>query len=109
MVAVDSLDELPPLPAAEGETQIASITPMPAAPQGDDIFVQVGAYSQIGSASRVMTNVSHIGDTGMESIMLNGRKLYRVRVGPIYTETLANSALQQILKLGHNTAKVVYD
>ena len=56
-----------------------------------------------------MTAVGHLGDTGMESIVLNGRKLYRVRVGPMYTSTTANAALEQVLKLGHNTAKVVVD
>lgn len=107
-VAVETLDVLEPI-QQEQPTQIASLTPQPAVEQGDDIFVQVGAYSQIGSASRVMTAVSHLGDTGMESIVLNGRKLYRVRVGPLYTTTAANSALEQILKLGHNTAKVIFD
>lgn len=107
-VAVESIEVLEPI-QQEAPTQVASLTPQPAQPQGDDIYVQVGAYSQIGSASRVMTAVSHLGDTGMESITLNGRRLYRVRVGPMYTTTAANSALEQILKLGHNTAKVIFD
>ncbi len=107
-VAVETLEELAPI-QQEGPTQVASLTPQPAQPQGDDIYVQVGAYSQIGSASRVMTAVSHLGDTGLESIVLDGRKLYRVRVGPMFTTTAANAALEQVLKLGHNTAKVVFD
>mgnify|MGYP000604443314 CR=1 FL=1 len=56
-----------------------------------------------------MAGVSHLGDTGMESIILNGRKLYRIRIGPLHTSTSANAALQQVLKLGHNTAKVIFD
>lgn len=107
-VAVETLEVLEPIQQA-GPTQVASLAPQPAVPQGDDIYVQVGAYSQIGSASRVMTAVSHLGDTGMESIVLNGQRLYRVRVGPLHTSTAANSALEQILKLGHNTARVVLD
>ncbi len=107
-VAVESIEVLEPI-QQEVPTQMASLTPQPAQQQGDDIYVQVGAYSQIGSASRVMTQVSHLGDTGMESITLNGQRLYRVRVGPLFTTTAANSALEQVLKLGHNTAKVIFD
>lgn len=109
VVAVETLDVLEPLQAPVDPTLLASLSPAPIQNQGDDIYVQVGAYSQIGSASRVMSAVSHIGDIGMESIILNGRKLYRVRVGPLHTNTSANAALQQVIKLGHNTAKVVFD
>lgn len=107
-VAVESLDILEPVQTVTTPTQVATLRPQLNSDDGD-IYVQVGAYSQIGSASRVMTSVGHLGDAGMESIVLNGRKLYRVRVGPLHTSTSANSALDQILKLGHNTAKVVFD
>ena len=106
-VAVETLEVLEPIQTITEPVQMAALNP-PTEEVGD-IYVQVGAYSQIGSASRVMTAVSHLGDIGMESIVLNGRKLYRVRVGPLYTTTTANAALRQILKLGHNTAKVVFD
>ena len=106
-VEVSSLDVLSPVQTVTTPVQMASVTPQ--IEKEGDIYVQVGAYSQIGSASRVMTAVGHLGDTGMESIVLNGRKLYRVRVGPMYTPTSADAALQQVLKLGHNTAKVVVD
>ena len=106
-VEVSSLEVLDPIQTEVAPTQMASLAPP--SQQSGDIYVQVGAYSQIGSASRVMTAVGHLGDIGMESIVLNGRKLYRVRVGPMFTPTSANAALQQILKLGHNTAKVVVD
>lgn len=106
-VAVEALEILDPGPQQSAPTQIATLNP--ALEEGEDIFVQVGAYSQIGPASRVMSGVSHIGDTGVESIVLNGRKLYRVRIGPLHTTTVANAALQQLLRLGHNTAKVVFD
>lgn len=107
-VAVESLDVLEPIQTVTTPTQVATLGPQGNTGDGD-IYVQVGAYSQIGSASRVMTSVGHLGDAGMESIVLNGRKLYRVRVGPLHTSTTANAALNQILKLGHNTAKVVFD
>ena len=87
--------------------QVASLSP--AMQEQGDLYIQVGAYSQIGSASRVMTAVSQVGETMLESIVVNGRKLYRVRVGPLPSRTTADAALQQILKLGHNTAKVIFD
>lgn len=109
-VAVESLEVLAPLQVETTPMQIATVNPGPAAPEaGDEIFVQVGAYSQISGASRVITDVKHIGSIAMEGITLNGRKLYRVRIGPLHTTTSANAALQQVIGLGHNTAKVVFD
>ncbi|MBL4601967.1 MAG: septal ring lytic transglycosylase RlpA family protein [Emcibacteraceae bacterium] len=106
-VAVEILEILNPVQTQTEPVQMAALNP--AINADGDIYVQVGAYSKIGSASRVMTDVGHVGEIGMESIILNGRKLYRVRVRPLNTTTLANATLQQILKLGHNTAKVVFD
>jgi len=109
-VAVESLEVLAPPQVEMTPIQIATVNPGPAAPQaGDEIFVQVGAYSQISGASRVITAVKHIGSIAMEGITLNGKKLYRVRIGPLHTTTSANAALQQVIGLGHNTAKVVFD
>lgn len=109
-VAVETLEILAPLQLEVTPMQIAALNPGPAAPDPDaEIFVQVGAYSQIGSASNVITAVKHIGSIALEGITLNGRKLYRVRIGPLHTTTSANSALQQVLNLGHNTAKVIFD
>ncbi|MDA9179942.1 septal ring lytic transglycosylase RlpA family protein [Emcibacteraceae bacterium] len=109
-VAVETLEVLNPPQTVTTPTQIASLNPGPAAPEvGDDIYVQVGAYSQISGASRVISGVKHIGAIAMEGITLNGRKLYRVRIGPLHSTTTANAALKQVLDLGHNTAKVVFD
>ncbi|HPF47674.1 MAG TPA: septal ring lytic transglycosylase RlpA family protein [Emcibacteraceae bacterium] len=121
-VNVESLEVLEPLPSQSAPSQpiqtqsiqspsapmqVASLSP--AMQEQGDLYIQVGAYSQIGSASRVMTAVSQVGETMLESIVVNGRKLYRVRVGPLPSRTTADAALQQILKLGHNTAKVIFD
>ncbi|MCC3860979.1 septal ring lytic transglycosylase RlpA family protein [Pseudemcibacter aquimaris] len=109
-VEVATLEVLEPLQVETTPAQIAAIDPGPAAPEaGDEIFVQVGAYSQIGNASRAITAVKHLGSIAMEGVTLNGRKLYRVRIGPLHTTTSANAALEQVLALGHNTAKVVFD
>lgn len=109
-VEVATLEVLEPLQVETTVTEIASIDPGPAAPEpGDEIFVQVGAYSQISNASRAITAVKHLGGVAMEGITLNGKKLYRVRIGPMHTTTSANAALAQVLSLGHNTAKVVFD
>lgn len=109
-VEIESLEVLAPLQLETTTIQLATLNPGPAAPgPGDEMFVQVGAYSQISGASRVITAVKHIGSIAMEGITINGRKLYRVRIGPLHTTTSANAVLQQVLALGHNTAKVVFD
>lgn len=111
-VAVEKLDILEPIQTPKQNIQIASLQKnvnVPLLNNPDDIFIQVGAYSRISGAAQVISAVEHIGEIGMESIVLNGRKLYRVRIGPMPTTTLANAALMRVLKLGHNTAKVVFD
>ncbi|MBT5185739.1 MAG: septal ring lytic transglycosylase RlpA family protein [Kordiimonadaceae bacterium] len=114
-VAVESLELLsPPTQIGQQPTppvQMAALTPQAkqAIAANDDIYVQVGAYSSIGRAADVISALQHLGEAGMESVNINGRKLYRVRVGNFNTSSTANSALRQILALGHNTAKVVFD
>jgi rare lipoprotein A len=109
-VAVETLEVLTPIQTEITPMQLATLNQGPAAPDiGDDIFVQVGAYSLISGASRVISGVKHIGAIAMEGITLNGRKLYRVRIGPLHSTTTANAALQQVLDLGHTRAKVVFD
>ena len=112
-VAVESLELLAPPTQLDQqpEIQIANLSPQAkvAISANDDIYVQVGAYSSIGRAANVISALQHLGDAGMESVNISDRKLYRVRLGNFNSSTSANSALVQILKLGHNTAKVVFD
>ncbi len=106
-VDVSSLDVLKPIQILVKPARVVNSVILPK--ESGDIYIQIGAYSKIGSASRVMTEVAHLGDIGMESIQLNGRKIYRVRIGPIKSPSSASSALGKILKLGHSTANVVID
>ena len=106
-VDISSLEVIEPLQILVDQSQVISSTILPK--DSGNTYIQVGAYSNIGSASRVMTAVSHFGDIGMESIQLNGRKIYRVRIGPLKSLDFASSTLAKILKLGHSMANVVID
>ena len=106
-VDISSLEVIEPLQILVEPSQVISSTILPK--DSGNTYIQVGAYSKIGSASRVMTAVSHLGDIGMESIQLNGRKIYRVRIGPLKSSDFASSTLAKILKLGHSMANVVID
>jgi rare lipoprotein A len=113
IIAVEQLDDAGPPTTQPRPRQMASLPQQPTAiinqANIQSTFVQVGAYSQISNAQKAITSVKHIGEINLESIELNGQKLYRVKVGPLPTTTTANVALAEVLRLGHNTAKLVSD
>ncbi len=73
------------------------------------IYVQVGAYSDERNAKKIVGAVHHISDTKIDTVDINGRNLYRVRVGPHPTVELAEIILGRLLSLGHNTARIIRD
>ncbi len=75
----------------------------------EKIYVQIGAYANLRNAEKVVDTIPHIRDTKVEKVDINGRNLYRVRIGPHPTVELAEILLGRILSLGHNTARIIMD
>jgi rare lipoprotein A len=76
-------------------------------PETKQHFVQAGTYSQITNADRVQKNLVALGDVSVIPVIIGDRKLYRVRLGPIEDEKIAQMALQKVVNLGHPGAAIV--
>ncbi|WP_417318220.1 septal ring lytic transglycosylase RlpA family protein [Emcibacter sp.] len=79
------------------------------AAEEENMYVQVGAFSDKNRAKMVADDIRHVGQTLLELVNVNGQKLYRVRIGPLASRERADETLGRALAWGHNTARIVLD
>jgi rare lipoprotein A len=72
-------------------------------------FVQAGAFSNYDNAVRLSKTLSSVGDAHISPVSVNGRTLYRVRVGPANTAGDAQTILKKVKAFGHSGARIVKD
>lgn len=71
------------------------------------VYIQVGAFGEKGRAETIVAAIEHIGTTALELVTVNGRNLFRVRMGPVKNRTEADVLLGRLLARGHNTARII--
>jgi rare lipoprotein A len=72
-----------------------------------DFFVQVGSYSDPENAVRARQQVAGLGPVRIEELEGSQGPLYRVRLGPLSSESQAEEALNQVVDAGHDDARLV--
>ncbi len=80
---------------------------MPVAPTG--IFVQAGAFGVRDNADRLKDKLTGIAPVLVDTIAVNGKTLYRVKLGPIATVAEADKVLSTVIRTGNSAARVVHD
>ncbi|MEK9722667.1 MAG: septal ring lytic transglycosylase RlpA family protein, partial [Rhodospirillaceae bacterium] len=123
-----------PAPAPPPPTQVAQATPAaqpvtvaPQAPKAPsarspvtgkvsqrkvgatNIYVQAGAFGEYANANRVQARLSSVGPVKISSILVNGRDLYRVRVGPLASVDAADVMLERVAQAGYSGAKIIVE
>lgn len=73
------------------------------------IFVQAGAFGLRENAERLQRNLSGIAKTIVEPVIVNGRQLYRVKLGPLASVAEADMVLEKVTRAGNGGARVVHD
>lgn len=73
------------------------------------IFVQAGAFGVFENANKVRAHLSSLGNVFLDQVLINGRDLYRVRVGPIASVEKADTLLSQIVGTGYPDARIIVD
>jgi rare lipoprotein A len=73
------------------------------------VFVQAGAFSSRSGAERVRDQLARVGAATVSSVQVDGRPLYRVRLGPMASVTQADDILGRVKALGHSAARVVFE
>lgn len=78
---------------------------VPVAPTG--LFVQAGSFGVRENAERMKNQLSAIAPTTIEQININGRQLYRVKLGPLADLAEADAVLSRVTNAGTGGARVV--
>ena len=89
-------------PSTEEAVAIVPVSPT-------SVFVQAGAFSRFDNANRASAMLAHVGDVNISSVLIDGRDLFRVRVGPVETVGQADMLLEQVVAAGYEDARIVVD
>lgn len=76
---------------------------------GSEYYIQAGAYGERANALSMQQMLSQSGSVIIQPAVLNGRQIWRVRVGPYASENDARVALGRIVAAGASDAQVVID
>lgn len=73
------------------------------------IFVQAGAYGLFDNANKARAHLSALGPVFLDQVLVNGRDIYRVRVGPLADVGQADTVLSQVVTTGYPDARIIVD
>lgn len=72
-------------------------------------YVQAGAFNMYDNALRMQARLSPYGSSNITEVVVNGRSVFRVRLGPISDISQADRLLEQIITTGVNDARLIVD
>ena len=78
-------------------------------PVDTTIFIQVGAFGELGNAEVVRDRIKNIGKVEISSFDDGGKLIHRVRMGPFKDVVKADRALNDVIESGYRGAKIVLD
>jgi rare lipoprotein A len=117
LVEVRALDPSPPLPTeastTEASTTVAPTTMAPVAspPTGAPLFVQAGAFSDPANAQRLADKLrgGSYGNVFVRDDQIAGRRMYRVRIGPVSDVAEFDRVVAALAQAGINDAHLALD
>jgi len=106
-VTVKSITEAAPSLVVEDPVITEKIEQAPVV--NTNIFVQVGAYSRFDNANKIRARLSQLGQVELSQILINGRDLYRVRVGPVENIKSADLMLALLSEAGYPKSRIIVE
>jgi rare lipoprotein A len=99
---------------AETHRELLATKPVPYALQlpvtgNTRIFVQAGAFTVPENAQRLQQSLTRLGPAAISTIVINGTKFYRVRLGPVASVDQADALLSKVKLAGSKNARTVVD
>ncbi len=91
--------------ASEPETGVVTVGPV----TKTNIYIQAGAFGQFENANKVRARLSPLGTVKITSVLVDGRDLYRVRVGPLTNVANADRLLGRVIGSGYSNARIIVD
>jgi len=73
------------------------------------LYVQAGAFSYFNNANRVRARLHGLGDVRVSPVLINGKDLYRVRLGPFQKTEQADRFLESVIRAGYTNARIVVE
>ncbi|MEO8959099.1 MAG: septal ring lytic transglycosylase RlpA family protein [Rudaea sp.] len=94
----------------EPERQRA-VTASPEIAHNSRVYLQVGAYADVHNAQRaaIRVRLAQLGGVDVVQSRINGRMLYRVRVGPLENRADAERLMPKLRALGLGTPQIAVD
>lgn len=94
--------------AARAEAKVVAEPPAEEA-SGDKFYVQVASFSSENNAMKMLNDLR---DKAFNSVRIHvegerDKLLYRVRIGPVPTTTVAEKLVSQLKEINHNNVKIV--
>ncbi len=83
------------------------VTTVPVQP--GQIYVQAGSFTQIANANRLRARLAKLGRAQIAQAMIDRRRFFRVRFGPMSSVDAADRLLATLIDNGHNDARVVVE
>jgi rare lipoprotein A len=74
-----------------------------------NLFIQAGAFLQVGNADRLRAKLSGVGSARVVPVQLGAQRFYRVRLGPIATVAQADEMLNRVIAMGNKDARLVVE
>jgi len=73
------------------------------------IYIQAGAFGRYDNANKVRAKLTPLGPVRMSQILVNGRDLYRVRLGPLASVAAADRMLGAVADAGYPEARIIVE
>jgi len=113
--AAEPVTQTPPrIPAMTPETPQLAVLSEPEAvsvvPVSETrIYIQAGAFSNFDNANRVRARLHLVGPTKISPVLIDGRDLFRVRLGPLNSVAEADQLLESVFQAGYTDARTIVD
>ena len=79
------------------------------APVETNIFIQVGAFSELSNAEEVRDKIKGFGQSTISTFDNDGQLVHRVRIGPINDVANADQTLVMVINEGFKGAKIILE
>ncbi len=111
MVEVRSVDTSPAAPASAPAPAPSSAPAAAPAPASATLYVQAGAFADPANAERLMSRLrgGNFGNVFIRENTLAGRKLYRVRIGPVPDVAEFDRVVAALESAGVHDAHLAFD
>ncbi len=107
-------------PTQDQNVQLASITTTRLSPpdsgivtiepvSSTNVYIQAGAFANFENANRVRARLFNVGPVKISPVLIDGRDLFRVRIGPMANIEDADRMLERVFEAGYTDARTLVD